>query len=99
MNNYQVYGLGTFTTAVQNVEADTPEEALEKCEYFDVSLCWHCAQELELDPDVGDFFVMDEEGNHLLEEGFMNNQNKQMLAMRKEIERLRKKLDEQENKQ
>jgi hypothetical protein len=68
MKTWQVRGLFS-ATAIEDVEAETAEEAAENCA-FSVSLCCQCTNEIEFDDSAPYAIdVLDEEGEIVFRDG------------------------------
>lgn len=67
MKKFIVYGNVSASTMSVEIEANSPEEALDK--FFDTdeaspSVCHHCTREIEVG-EVYEGYVLDEEGNQV----------------------------------
>lgn len=64
MAKYTVIGLVAAQVQVE-VEADNPDDAIEKADLPSTGICHQCAQDVQVG-DVYDFVVLDEAGNEVL---------------------------------
>lgn len=71
MPNYTVLGIASATVSAK-VEADNPEEAIDKADLPSTGLCHQCAKDVEVG-DVYEFAVLDATGDEVLAPESSNN--------------------------
>jgi hypothetical protein len=61
MAKFRAYGIYTASIMIGEYEADNEDQAMEMSQDDDVhaSLCHHCAQNIELNPEPHDFEIVE----------------------------------------